>query len=414
MIIEYQALDLTGSIVTDTLTVADTAEAYTELKRRGLTPVRVTQSKNTNQHADGFLGSLLQRFSSTNAIDPRKARRKHLIFFTTQLTILVETGTPIAASLGALESQFTCPHWGQLISLLRQHVEEGTTLAAAMSQYPEVFDKVYTNMVAAGESSGNLNHILTRLSAMTRQSDRLRSRIIAAMIYPTLLTTISISVLCVLIFFVLPRFEAVFEDMNVDLPGSTKALLAVSNTVRNHMLFTIFSVAAVVTGAIYWLRTEHGRRFVMRYSLRVPVAGPLICSINMSRLLRLLGLMVDSSIPLLEALELTAAATKNYLYAELMEKLRANVIDGQPMYPVLEHSPLVAPGISQMVRTGEENSRLGMVVGLLADHLDEDNETKVNTLTSIMEPVILIVMGFVVGTVALSLVLPMFDLTSIG
>ncbi|MCH8264958.1 MAG: type II secretion system F family protein, partial [Proteobacteria bacterium] len=211
---------------------------------------------------------------------------------------------------------------------------------------PEVFDKVYTNMVAAGESSGNLNHILTRLSAMTRQSDRLRSRIIAAMIYPTLLTTISISVLCVLIFFVLPRFEAVFEDMNVDLPGSTKALLAVSNTVRNHMLFTIFSVAAVVTGAIYWLRTEHGRRFVMRYSLRVPVAGPLICSINMSRLLRLLGLMVDSSIPLLESLELTAAATKNYLYAELMEKLRANDQDYRASYQK------IASRISKLRRDG--------------------------------------------------------------
>lgn len=412
MIIEYQALDTTGSIVADTLTVADSAEACTELKRRGLTPIRVRERKNGA--ADSFsFKSLLGHFSSGNAIDPHKASRQQLPFFTTQLTILLETGTPIAASLSALESQFKCPHWTELIGLLRQHVEEGTTLAAAMSQFPNVFDQVYTNMVAAGELSGNLENIFRRLAAMARQTEKLHNKIISAMIYPALLTIIAMSVLSVLTFFVLPRFESVFEEMKVELPASTKALLALSHAVRNNVIICLLSLIGIVAGIVYWLRTRTGRRTVMRYSLRLPIIGKLIASLQIARILRLLGLLVDSSIPLLESLELTAAATKNYLFTEMVEKMRAYVIDGQPMYPVLQHSDLVGPGIAQMVRTGEENSRIGMVTGLLADHLDDDNETKVNTLTSIMEPVILIFMGIIVGIVALSLVLPMFDLSSI-
>ena len=413
MIVEYQALDTSGTIVSDTLTVNDTGEACMELKRRGLTPIRVQPGK-VKAGAGFFLRALLGGVASGNIPDGRKASRKELPFFTTQVTILLETGTPIASSLRALESQFKCPHWAALIGLLRQHVEEGSTLAAAMAQFPNVFDQVYTNMVGAGEMSGNLDSIFKRLAAMARQSERLRSKVIAAMIYPVLLTSIAMGVMGVLTFFVLPRFESVFEEMNVDLPGSTKALLNLSNTVRNNVLVSILTVVGVIAAIIYWTRTAAGQRTIMRNSVRLPLVGKLVSSIHIARIMRLLGLLVDSSIPLLESLELTGAATKNYLFTELVDKMRKSVIDGRPMYPALEHCAFVTPGIGQMVRTGEENSRIGMIANLLADHLDDDNETKVNTLTSILEPVILIVMGVIVGIVALSLVLPMFDLSSIG
>ena len=412
MIVQYQAIDASGSLVADTLVVEDATAAYSELTHRGLTPVRIDAVK-AHQGRSGQVRQLLGGLTRSKPADPAHASRKELPFFTAQMAIMLETGTPVAAALTAMEQQITCPHWRFLIKQLRQRVEEGASLASSMSHYPNAFESIYTNMIAAGEMSGNMTEVFRRLAQLARQSDRLRSKIIAAMIYPTLLTTIAVGVLSLLIFFVLPRFESVFEEMSVDLPGSTKALLALSGTVRHNIILSILVGGVLIAGPVYWLRSQHAKRFIARHCLRMPIVGPLVGSIHLTKIFRLLGLLIESSVPLLEALELTAAATKNYLYSQLVRNVRTHIVDGQPMYPVLQNSPLVPPAIAEMIHTGEENGRVAQVLSLLADHLDDKNETTVATLTSVMEPLILILLGMVVATVALSLVLPMFDLSRI-
>ena len=412
MIIQYQAIDASGSLVADTLAVEDATAAYSELTHRGLTPVRIDAVKSHSGRS-GKVRQLVGGLARGKPADPARASRKALPFFTAQMAIMLETGTPVAAALAAMELQISCPHWRFLIKQLRQRVEEGTSLAAAMSHYPNAFESIYTNMIAAGEMSGNMTEVFRRLAQLARQADRLRSKIIAAMVYPALLTTIAVGVLSLLVFFVLPRFESVFEEMKVDLPGSTKALLAVSGLVRHNVILCILVGGVLIAGPVYWLRSQHAKRFIGRHCLRVPIVGPLVGSIHLTKIFRLLGLLIESSVPLLEALELTAAATKNYLYSQLVRNVRTHIVDGQPMYPVLQGSPLVPPAVAEMIHTGEENGRVAQVLALLADHLDDKNETKVATLTSIMEPLILILLGIVVATVALSLVLPMFDLSRI-
>jgi len=414
MIIEYQALNRSGDIVSSTTVVDDMSGAYAQLNRQGLTPIRIKKSPDNVK--GGFdLKTLLQRFiGQSRQADPKRASRRHVPFFTSQMAILLETGTPVAPSLTAIEKQLTDPRWSALVARMRLHVEEGGTLTSAAALYPNVFDSVYTSMISAGEASGNLSQMLNRLAELSRQTDRLRHKLISAMIYPTLLTLIALTAMLVITFFVLPRFAIVFEEMNVKLPETTKTLLAVSDFVRQRILLTIIMASIVIGSIIFWLRSQHGRRFIARSVLKIPVIGPLISSLINARIFRLLGLLVESSVPLLDSLELTIASTKNYLYADLIAKMHRNVLNGKSMHEAMMQNNLVPAGIAQMIHTGENNGQIGKVMSLLADYLDDRNETKIGTLTSVMEPVILIFMGFIVGTLVISLVLPMFDLSQIS
>ena len=418
MIVEYQALDRTGTLLSDTIVVEPEVDVCAELKRRGLVPVHIGRgSAGSVVGGSGLKSSfngLLDGFSRSGGANPRRASKRHVQFFTSQLAILLETGTPVASSLSSIEHQLTCPHWKVLVGNIRRHVEEGGTLASSVGRYPKLFDPLFTSMIAAGESSGRLPEILNRLAELARQSDRIRSKVISTMIYPALLMTIASSVLAVLLFFVLPRFGAIFEEMSVVLPSSTSFMLSASEFVRGHVFLSLLCFCFVIGGPIFWLYTPSGRRVASRFLLRVPVIGPLVSSIINARIFRLVGLLVESSIPLLEALDLTTSATKHYLYVAMLERVHSNVLNGRAMSEAMASSGLVPASLSAMVRTGEENGNVGKVMLMLADYLDDNNDTKVGMLTSIMEPVILIFMGLIVGVVAVSLVLPMFDLSRIS
>ncbi len=412
MIINYQALNRSGMLVNDTLVVENESEAFSELKRMGLVPVRLLE-ESEHSSSEGLLG-MLNRFHSAPMADPRKASRRELPLFTEQMAILLETGTPVAPSLTALERQVTSRHWQELVCRLRQQVEEGGSLASAVASYPEVFDPIYSSMISAGEASGTLPVILNRLAQLARQSDRIRHKIVSAMIYPALLTGIATTVVIVLLFFVLPRFAAIFTEMNVNLPASTQTLLTISDFVRHHTLLLLIGLGVVITALVLGLRSREGQRFIQRNALKLPIFGPMLKSIINARIFRLIGLLSESCVPLLESIELTKASTQNYLYIDMLTQVHDNVLAGQSMHEIMLTSNLIPPSIAQMVHTGEENAQIGRVMTLLANNLDDHNDTRISTLTNIMEPVILIFMGLIIGTVAISLVLPMFDLSQIS
>ena len=413
MTFKYRAINKSGAIVADVLTVDSRDEACAELARRGLTPVHLEgQRQAASTRAAGM--PILAWLSGNQEPDPKKASKRQLPFFTAQMSILLETGTTVASALEAIGRQVSCPHWSALTGQLRKHVEEGGSLASAVGTCPTVFDPVYSNMISAGEKAGNMSEIFRRLAELARQSGRIRSKVVSAMIYPALLTVIAISVVITLVFFVLPRFEALFEELGVDLPASTKAFLAVSHVCREQALIVVPLVAGAIAGIVYWLRSANGRRLIQTISIKLPLVGTLISSIIIARVFRLFGLLVTSNVSLVESLELTASSMQNYLYAKLLDDVRESVLEGRSMYEVLDSSPLMPASVAEMIHTGEENGKLGKVATMLADHLDDSNETQVNTLTSILEPAVLIVMGGIIGTVVMSLVLPMFDLSKIS
>jgi type II secretory pathway component PulF len=414
MIVEFEALNQSGKMISDSLVVDDIDQARDELLQRNLTPVQIRPGSNFALKGGGGLLAKLKGGDSNKVANTNKASKKDLPFFTTQLAILLETGTPVAPSLGAIFKQLRSPHWKQVVEQLSKHVEEGGSLATAVQQFPKLFDPVYGSMISAGESSGRLSEILNRLAELARQSDRLRSKIISAMIYPVLLVTIAVSVLSVLIFFVLPRFATIFEEMQVTLPTSTRGLMAISAFVRNNVLLTLIGLGALVGGTVYWFKSDVGRRHVSRIILKIPIAGSLVSSIITARIFRLLGILIVSEVPLVESLDLTRTSIRHYLYADMVKRVSDSVLVGQPMHEAMAKGDLVSPSIVQIVQTGEENGQVGKVMTLLADYLDDRNETLISSLTSVMEPVILIFMGIIIGIIAISLVLPMFDLSQIS
>ncbi|MCK5269452.1 MAG: type II secretion system F family protein, partial [Sedimentisphaerales bacterium] len=357
MIIEYQALNNTGSIVTDTLMVDDVTQVQAELSNRGLVPISVKTGTSSAIGRSGLKDLLTGLTNGIDKVNPKRASRRELPFFTAQLAILLETGTPVAASLTAIERQLTNPHWRMIVAQMRQHVEEGGTLTSAASLYPHIFDSVFTSMISAGETSGNLSEILNRLADLSRQADRLKSKLISAMIYPALLTLISLAVMMILIFFVLPRFVTVFEELNVKLPATTKALLSVSSFAREYTLLAAGLLSAVIVSIVFALRSKSGKRFRTRTLLKIPIAGPLSSALINARIFRLMGLLIESSVPLLDALELTRTATVNYLYTDLIGRMHTSVLNGCTMNEVMLTSKLIPPSIAQMVQTGEENGQ---------------------------------------------------------
>lgn len=413
MIVRYQAINQAGRVVSNTVVVDSPSEAYTELTKLGLTPVNINVDDAAGS-ATRIKSTIAKWLDNSKQGDTKRASKKHMSFFTAQMSIMLETGTTVAASLRALETQVKCPHWQELIQELGRHVEEGGSFASAVGMYPEVFDPVYANMISAGEASGNLGEILKRLSDLSRQAGRIRNKVISAMIYPAMLTTIAFNVICVLIFFVLPRFEALFEEMGVDLPASTRFFLVLSRVVRTNAIVVALGFAIIITAIVYWLRSKPGRKFIDRVKLKLPVVGSLVSSIIIARVFRLMGLLINSNVTLVESLELTTASTNHFQYADLLDSMRSNVLVGKTMYEIMASTKLMPSSVAEMIRTAEENGQIGKVMVMLADYLDDENETRVATLTSILEPVILVFMGIVIGTVVMSLVLPMFDLSQIA
>ena len=281
-----------------------------------------------------------------------------------------------------------------------------------MEAHPSVFDDVARSLIAAGESTGNLSEMLSWLADMTQKQLRTRHLVIGAMIYPALLMTITIGVLALVILFVIPRFSGLFESLDVALPPSTAVLIALSGWLTQYWYVAGGATAVTVLSTCLWLRTPSGRRAWDTFILRLPKVGGLVRNFTTARLARLLGGLMQGNVPILDALDLSARSVRNCHYVALIKKAREAVTEGETLSSVFRQTDLINPSVYEAVHGGEQSGQIGPLLLHLADFLDEENEVTLRSLTSIIEPVILIVMGLLVGSVAMSLFLPLFDLTS--
>jgi type IV pilus assembly protein PilC len=398
----YEAFDPAGKVVNGSVDAADTSEAIEVLRRQGL---YVTQVDVT---------------SAGVAVNPHRRRRrlgrgarlKNLAMFTRQLSVLVSSGTPLVQALAALERQAKQPAWREVVASVRLKVEEGSTLAQAMESHPAVFDAVCRSLIAAGESGGGFDAMLDRLAILTRKQMHVRAAIVGAMVYPALLIFIAVNVLCVMLLFVLPRFAGLFATLDAPLPPTTQMLMNVSEMMRSYWWVMLLSVAALVVIVRYWAATPGGKRTVDSLMLKLPVFGKMFRSFALARIVRVLGVLVQGKVPLLEALGLARQTARNVHFAELVSRAEESVTRGGTVSGAFGESPLVDPSLVEAVRSGEQSGRIGDLLISVADFLDEDNEVFVKTLTSVIEPLILIALGIVVGFIAISMFLPLFDLTS--
>ena len=401
MKLAYRACDRSGRELADTVEAPDPAGAMDILRRRGLFVIELADRA----------GPAKPRQTSAPLLG-RSRRLKELAMFTRQLSVLVASGTPLVESLGALKRQVTPGRWRQTISVICARVEEGASLSDAMQRFPEYFDQAYCGLVAAGESMGNLAAMLARLAELNQKQLRVRNSIIGAMVYPALLTVIAILVLSLLLTFVVPRFVGLFETLDVPLPTSTSILVAISRVVRLYWWVVLAVAAICATAAVGWVRSSSGRRAIDTAMVRAPQIGKVVRSLAMARITRLLGVLLDGRVPVLDALRLTRNATRNVLYVALMARAEQVVARGEPVCSAFSDSNLIAPAVYEAMRSGEKSGQLGPLLGTLADFLDDENDIVLRSLTSIIEPVILVFMGLLVGVVAVSLFMPLFDLTA--
>jgi type II secretory pathway component PulF len=399
---QYKGFDVSGQAVTAAIDAANTADASEMLRRQG---TFVTEIREAAGAGAGMFGSAKRT--------PRAgARLKHLAMFTRQLQVLVSTGTPLAQSLAALERQSVNLAWREVVADLRARVEAGSSLSGAMAEHPGYFDSISRSLIAAGESAGNLPVMLDRVAMLSRKQLQVRRSIIGAAVYPSLLITVAIGVLVVLLTFVLPRFEDLFKSLDTPLPPTTRALMALSRLLVKYWWLAILVVLGGAAGGWAWFRSVAGKRWTDSVLLLLPQFGGIVKSFATARISRLLGILLQGRVPLLDALELTRGACSNWHYGKLMEGAVEAVTRGESLALALSDERLIPPSVHEAILSGERSGQLAPLLTTLADFMDETNDVTVRSLTSILEPLILIVLGLLVGFVAVSLFTPLFDLTA--
>jgi type II secretory pathway component PulF len=402
MRLAHRAIDQSGREASDVLEAAGGEEAAERLRRRGLS---VTSRSEVSRAPAAS--------RRPRAAGRRGRRLKDLALFSRQLALLVRTGTPLADALGALVRALAAGPWRAVVADLQLRVEEGVTLSDAMESHPAYFDHVCRSLVAAGESSGQLDQMLDRFAHLTRRQLKIWRTVTGAMIYPAVLAVVGIAVVALMLGVVLPRFAELFETFDAPLPPTTKGLLMLSDSLRSGWWAYAAVMLVLVVGGAILLSSAAGRRYRDRTMVQMPWLGGIARDLLTARFARLLGVLLESQIPMLEALSIARRSTGNSRYVELVEEAEESVIRGEPLSGVLAQSPLVSPYVAEAVRHGERSGHVSPVLLEMAEFMDEENEAVVQTLTRLVEPLMLIALGLIVAVIAVSLFMPLFDLTSL-
>jgi type IV pilus assembly protein PilC len=398
------AWDRNGRRIEEVVDAESSMKAGDTLVRRGLFVTEVEAVSLIGKETNGVITKRRLGFKS--------GKSRLLAVFTRQLSVLVSTGTPLVDALEAVASQAKDQEFRAALEDVRARVEEGSTLADAMTAHTQWFDSVALSLVAAGESGGQLDAMLQRLSILTQQQAALKSQLLGAMVYPAMLSIVAVSVFILMTAFVVPRFSGLFETLDVPLPATTGALLAFSGLLRGAWWILLPATLGSLVGFMYWMKSAHGKASIDTLMVKAPKLSEMTRSLQTARMTRLMGLLLTSRVPLIEAIELTRMSMTNQHYQSLMDTVRKAVIDGDTLSSSLMRSDLIPKGVSQAVRNGERSGRMGEVLSSMADSLDQDNEIVLKSLSSLLEPVILVALGLMVGFVTISMFMPLFDVTA--
>ena len=394
---KYKAIDESGKSVQGVIDAESTKSATEKLKRQGV-----------------FLSSLNEaKESKSRSFNPFKSIKiSELAVTTRQFSTLISAGLPLEASLSALSEQTEDARLGQVLAEVRERVSEGSSLANALSEHKNVFSDLYINIVRAGEASGTLDIVLLRLADFLETQAALTSRVRGALIYPMFMFFIGGGVLFFTMTYVIPRIAKIFEESSSSLPVMTLILIKMSDFLNNYILFILIFIIILAYGAYRFNKTEKGQMFFDRLMLKVPVFGRLTSMVVISRFTRTLGTLLSSGIPLLDALEIGEAVMGNKVYGKTLQEVRVNVREGASLAQPLKESGVFPPLVTRMIAVGEQTGEMEAMLSKVADIYDQQVETMVSTLTSLLEPVMIVIIGAVMAFIVFAVLLPIFNLTS--
>lgn len=343
----------------------------------------------------------------------RGVSTKDLAVFTRQFSTMINSGLPLVQCLDILARQSEKEHFRKIISSTMRDVESGATLADALSKHPNVYSELYVNMVEAGETGGVLDVILARLATYLEKMDSLKRKVRGAMTYPAVVCFVTIAATVFMLVFIIPTFAKLYSDFGGELPGPTRVVMAISSFLRTKWWLLVGIILALVFGIRRYYRSKAGRAKIDRLALSVPVFGPVLLKSSIARFTRTLGTLVSSGVPILEGLEITAKAAGNSVVREAVMKTRASISSGQTIAEPLKQSGIFPPMVVQMISVGEETGALDEMLSKIADFYDEEVDTAVEAMTSVIEPIMIVMMGGVVGGMVVAMYLPIFKLVTV-
>ena len=341
-----------------------------------------------------------------------KVKKKSLAIFTRQLATMIDAGLPLVQSLDILSQQEESETFQEIIKTIKNEVEAGATLAAALQKHPKVFDDMYVNLVVAAEEAGTLDVILSRLATHIEKMEELKKKIRSALVYPAMIVTVAIGVTIILMVFVVPVFEKLFAGIGSTLPLPTRVVIAVSNIFKRYLPIVIAIVVVLVIVLRRYYKTENGKRQIDDLMLKLPIFGELIRKVAIARFARTLGTLVSSGVPILEALNIVAGAAGNKVVEEAILRGRISISEGQTISEPLAQSGVFPVMVTQMIAVGETTGSLELMLNKVADFYESEVDTAVATLSSMLEPVLMIFLGVIVGGLVISMYLPIFKMAS--
>ncbi len=391
----YSAITIEGLETVGEIHAPDLETAREQLRLRGLLAQSLRELPASGE--DGLRTAF------------KKIKPRSMQVFSRQFATMIEAGVNIVAALVILEEQTDDVYLAEVISELRADVEGGLLLSQAMARHPKVFSDLYVAMVQAGEASGMLDHVLDRMADQIEKETKLKRRVKGAMVYPTVVFTFATLVLVAMLMFIVPIFARIFHEFGGQLPLLTRIVVHASDLLRQRW-YIVFPLAAfLIWGTLRYKRTESGRQLWDRIKLRIPLRiGETVLKVTMARLLRTLATLVAAGVDIIKALEIAGSTAGNWLVERALVEVRARVQEGVPIAEPLTADPIFPPMVSQMVKIGEETGELEQMLGKVADFYEDEVDSTIQSLTSIIEPLMMIGVGLMVGIIIVSMYLPMF------
>jgi len=360
---------------------------------------------------------ILTKFTKTKAsreerYNPKKKIKKlGIVLFTRQLSTMITSGLPLVQSLDILGNQMEDANFRGIVREIKTKIEGGSRFADALRDFPQCFDELYVNLVVAGEEGGLLDNVLQRLAIYMEKSERLKKKVKSAMIYPVAIIVVAIGVVCILLLFVIPVFEKMFKEMGAELPLPTQIVINLSHLLMSiYGLVALFILVGIVVALLQYYKTEGGSRKIDAIILKLPLFGTLTLKASVARITRTLSTLLTSGVAILESLVICAKVAGNKVIEDALMVARSRISEGKTMSEPLEQAGIFPPMVVQMVQVGESTGALDSMLGKIADFYDEDVDNLVTNMTAMMEPMIMMFLGVVLGGLVIAMYLPIFKL----
>jgi type IV pilus assembly protein PilC len=397
-IFQWEGKTLKGVIKKGEMEAASEATIRVQLRQQNIIPTKIIGK------AKEIKISLPMIFQRVN--------QRTIAVFTRQLATMIDAGLPLVQSLEILSSQQESKVFKNILKEIREDVEEGSTFAGALKKHPGTFNELYTNLVVAGEEGGILDNILIRLANYIEKAEALKKKVKSALVYPATIVGVAVIVVMILMIFVIPVFEQMFKSAGQDLPLPTHIVLTVSRLIKSNVIFVIAGLGVLFFILRKYYQTASGRALVDRLLLKLPIFGPLLQKIAVARFSRTLGTLVSSGVPILDGLSIVSRTAGNKTIETAILNARSSIREGETIAEPLGRSAIFPPMVIQMISVGESTGALDSMLSKIADFYEEEVDVAVGNLTSLLEPLLMMFLGVVIGGIVISMYLPIFKMAS--